>query len=42
LLLLAERMGVRVTATTYPLAAADRALADLAADRLTGAAVLVT
>jgi hypothetical protein len=31
-----------VTTTTYPLDAADQALADLANDRLTGAAVLVT
>jgi alcohol dehydrogenase, propanol-preferring len=30
-----------VAATTYPLDAADRALADLAAGRVTGAAVLV-
>jgi propanol-preferring alcohol dehydrogenase len=40
-LALAARLGVRVTATPYPLDAADRALADLANDRLTGAAVLV-
>jgi propanol-preferring alcohol dehydrogenase len=39
-LALAERLGVRVTTTPYPLDAADRALADLAADRVTGAAVL--
>ena len=30
-----------VTVTPYPLAAADRALADLAGDRVNGAAVLV-
>jgi propanol-preferring alcohol dehydrogenase len=41
-LALAARLGLRVTATPYPLDAADRALADLADDRLTGAAVLVT
>ena len=39
-LALAERLGVEVTTTPYPLGAADRALADLAADRVTGAAVL--
>lgn len=32
---------LRVTTTPYPLDAADRALADLAADRFTGAAVLL-
>jgi len=32
---------LRVTTTPYPLAAADQALADLAADRVSGAAVLV-
>jgi propanol-preferring alcohol dehydrogenase len=37
----AGRHRLRVAVTEYPLAAADRALADLAADRLTGAAVLV-
>lgn len=36
----AARIGIRVTTTPYPLTAADRALADLAHDRLTGAAVL--
>jgi alcohol dehydrogenase, propanol-preferring len=41
-LALAVRLGLRVTATPYPLDAADRALADLANDRVTGAAVLVT
>lgn len=38
---LAARLGVRPTVTPRPLAEADRALADLAADRVTGAAVLV-
>jgi len=37
----AGRHRLRVSVTEYPLAAADRALADLAADRLTGAAVLI-
>ena len=37
---LAERLRLRVTVTPYPLDAADQALADLAADRITGAAVL--
>jgi propanol-preferring alcohol dehydrogenase len=37
---LAERLRLRVTVTPYPMAAADQALADLAADRITGAAVL--
>jgi propanol-preferring alcohol dehydrogenase len=41
LLALADRLDLRVTTTPYPLDAADRALADLAGDRLTGAAVLV-
>ena len=41
LLRLAPRLGVRATTTTYPLDQADRALADLAADRVHGAAVLV-
>jgi propanol-preferring alcohol dehydrogenase len=36
----ATRMGVVATTTPYPLEHADRALADLAGDRLTGAAVL--
>ena len=40
-LALAGRHRLRVTTTPYPLTAADRALADLAADRVTGAAVLV-
>jgi alcohol dehydrogenase, propanol-preferring len=38
---IAARHRVRVTTTPYPLAAADRALADLAADRVAGAAVLL-
>ncbi|QCU79182.1 zinc-binding alcohol dehydrogenase family protein [Citricoccus sp. SGAir0253] len=37
---LAARMRLRPTTVSYPLAEADRALADLAADRVTGAAVL--
>lgn len=37
----AARHGVRVSATPYPLESADQALIDLAADRVTGAAVLV-
>jgi len=41
LLRLAVRLGVRATTTPYDLAEADRALADLAADRVHGAAVLV-
>jgi propanol-preferring alcohol dehydrogenase len=40
LLLLAGRLGVRATVTTYPFDAADAALDDLAGGRLTGAAVL--
>ncbi|MFC4056350.1 zinc-dependent alcohol dehydrogenase family protein [Actinomadura syzygii] len=40
-LTLAARLGVAVTTRAYPLDDADRALADLAADRFTGAAVLV-
>ncbi len=40
LLRLAPRMGVRATTSFYPLAEADRALADLAHDRVTGSAVL--
>lgn len=38
---LAARLDLTVTTTPYPLDAADQALSDLAADRLTGAAVLV-
>jgi propanol-preferring alcohol dehydrogenase len=37
---IAARMGIVATTTPYPLDRADAALADLAADRLTGAAVL--
>ena len=37
---LAERLKLRVSVSTYPLGAADQALADLAGDRVTGAAVL--
>jgi propanol-preferring alcohol dehydrogenase len=37
---LAEHLRLRVTITAYPLDRADQALADLAADRITGAAVL--
>jgi alcohol dehydrogenase, propanol-preferring len=37
---LAERLRIKVSATPYAFAAADRALADLAADRVNGAAVL--
>jgi len=39
---IAGRIGIRVTVSRYPMADADRALADLAADRVNGAAVLVT
>jgi len=38
---LAARLRIRATTTPRPLAEADKALADLAADRITGAAVLV-
>ncbi|HET9444107.1 MAG TPA: zinc-dependent alcohol dehydrogenase family protein [Acidimicrobiales bacterium] len=41
-LALAGRLGLTVTTTPYALADAGRALADLAADQVTGAAVLVT
>jgi propanol-preferring alcohol dehydrogenase len=37
---IASRIGLHPTTTAYPLARADRALADLAHDRVTGAAVL--
>ncbi len=37
---LAERLRLKVTVTPYPLDSADKALADLAAERITGAAVL--
>ncbi|MFD3525389.1 zinc-binding alcohol dehydrogenase family protein [Streptomyces sp. NPDC058653] len=40
-LALAERIRVRATVTPYPMSRADQALADLAADRVDGAAVLV-
>jgi alcohol dehydrogenase, propanol-preferring len=38
---LADRLGLKVTVTPYPLDQADRALADLAGDRVNGAAVLI-
>ncbi|HZU71148.1 MAG TPA: zinc-dependent alcohol dehydrogenase family protein [Acidimicrobiales bacterium] len=41
LLEIAARIPLRPTVTPYPFAEADRALADLAADRVEGAAVLV-
>ncbi|HET9091727.1 MAG TPA: hypothetical protein VFN50_04920, partial [Acidimicrobiales bacterium] len=37
----AARIAIRVETTPYPLAEANRALADLAHDRVNGAAVLV-
>jgi alcohol dehydrogenase, propanol-preferring len=37
---LAERLRLKVSVTPYPFDAADKALSDLAADRVTGAAVL--
>ncbi|MER6114244.1 zinc-binding alcohol dehydrogenase family protein [Streptomyces hirsutus] len=37
----AARIGMRVTVSPYPLSRADQALRDLAADRVSGAAVLV-
>lgn len=40
LLALADRLRIRVETTPYPLDKADEALMDLAADRVTGAAVL--
>lgn len=40
LMRLAARLGIRATTTAYPFARADAALADLAAGRVTGAAVL--
>jgi propanol-preferring alcohol dehydrogenase len=40
-LAIAARIGIEVHTQRYPLDDADRALADLAADRVTGAAVLV-
>jgi propanol-preferring alcohol dehydrogenase len=39
-LTVAERIGIRVTVSPYPMSRADRALADLAAGRVNGAAVL--
>jgi propanol-preferring alcohol dehydrogenase len=39
-LAVAARIGIRVTTVAYPLASAGAALADLARDRVTGAAVL--
>jgi propanol-preferring alcohol dehydrogenase len=39
-LALAERTGVRATTTVYPFEAVDQALADLAHDRFSGAAVI--
>jgi propanol-preferring alcohol dehydrogenase len=41
LMLLAQRLHVRVETTPVPFSAADRALADLAGDRVRGAAVLI-
>jgi propanol-preferring alcohol dehydrogenase len=40
-LALAARIGLQVTTTPYPLDQADRALQDLAHDRVNGAAVLL-
>ena len=40
-LTLARRLAIRVTTTPYPFGQADRALADLAADRIHGAGVLI-
>lgn len=40
-LALAERIGIQVTVSPYPMSRADQALADLAAGRVNGAAVLV-
>jgi propanol-preferring alcohol dehydrogenase len=37
----ADRIGIRATVSRYPMGRADQALADLAADRLNGAAVLI-
>jgi propanol-preferring alcohol dehydrogenase len=39
-LAVADHIGLRPHTTLYPLEAADRALADLAADRVNGAAVI--
>ena len=38
----ASKVGMRVTVTPYPLSEADNALIDLSADRVRGAAVLIT
>jgi propanol-preferring alcohol dehydrogenase len=38
---IAARIGLRVTVSRYPISEADRALTDLAADQVTGAAVLI-
>ena len=40
-LALAGRLGLTVTTSRYDLDSADQALDDLAADRVTGAAVLI-
>jgi len=40
-LAIAAKVGIRVTVTPYPLSEADRALSDLRADRVRGAAVLI-
>jgi propanol-preferring alcohol dehydrogenase len=39
-LAIADRIGLKPTTTPYPLSAVDQALADLAADRINGAAVI--
>jgi propanol-preferring alcohol dehydrogenase len=38
---IAARVGLRATVSRYPMAQADLALADLATDRVNGAAVLI-
>jgi propanol-preferring alcohol dehydrogenase len=40
-LAIADRIGIRVTVAPYPMSQADQALADVAADRVNGAAVLI-
>jgi propanol-preferring alcohol dehydrogenase len=40
-LAIAAKVGLRVTVTPYPMSEADRALSDLRADRVRGAAVLI-
>jgi alcohol dehydrogenase, propanol-preferring len=40
-LTLAQRLAISVTTTPYPFEQADRALADLAGDRIHGAGVLI-